>query len=222
MQIAYENTDEDAVAWNYVRLTKTAAGRKAQKNLRVALTLSQILIGVIGYLLFCLLVGLSVNLSLLVLCAGLAGALGYGAQTLQFRRVIRRQVKPLKKNGYFTQFLGPKQVTISPEGIQTFWPEGHFLRRWSSLIRVEDAEDHLLFVYGDVDFSIIPKRAFRDAVHQQEFLVSVERFRAGAGAIDTGGALPLSGSVSAPWWRNRYTTDTQEEPLNVRRGYSQE
>jgi hypothetical protein len=218
MKISYENTDEDSVAWNYVRLAKTVTGRKAQKNLRIVLTLCQALIGVIGYLVFCSLVGLRIEPVILLLLGTLAGALGYGIQLLQFRHNVRRQTKTLKKNGIFAQFSGPKEVTISPEGIVTSWPEGTFLRRWNSISRVEDAEDHVLFIYGDADFSIVPKRAFRDAAHQQEFVAAIERYKAGAGAVATNHAPSVNAAGAAPWWRNRNAVDTAEEnPLQQRR-----
>src|SRR5688500_7719603 len=110
MKISYENTDEDAVAWNYVRLTQTAAGKKAQKSFRMILTLCQALIGVIGYLLICIILSVKSYAFGLLVSAVLAGSFGYAAQSLQFRRVVRRQTKTLKKNGHFDQFLGPKEV----------------------------------------------------------------------------------------------------------------
>ncbi len=211
MKISYENTDEDAVAWNYLRITQTPAGKKAQKNVRIALTLCQALIGVIGYLLICVVLSVKSYVFGMLFSAALAGAFGYAAQSLQFRRVVRRQTRTLKKNGHFDQFLGPKEVTVSTDGMRTSWPEGETFRQWSALSGVEAAEEHLLFVYGDTEFVVIPRRAFRDAAHEQEFLATVERFRTGVVAVTAGESQHSDASRTPPWWRNRGGVDTAEK-----------
>jgi hypothetical protein len=102
--------------------------------------------------------------------------------------------------------------------MHTSWAEGETLRRWSALDRVEDAEEHLLFVYGNTEFVILPKRAFRDAAYEKEFIATVERFRTGEGVV-TMNATPSPGATgAAPWWRNRNSVGTAEDnPLQQRR-----
>lgn len=211
MTISFENTLEDAIDWNRVRLTKTMAGRKAQKRLRVVLSCCQGVFGIGIYLILCGLLSAAPEFWRGFLIFSLVAAFGYGVQFLQFPQIVKRQAKKLFKNGFFAQFLGPKEVTASPEGLRISWAEGEFLRRWPSQMRIEENETHLMLIFGESDFSTIPKRAFRDAAHQQEFLGAVERFRAGAGAMGASTGTSLAPSSSNPWWRNRSAVDANEE-----------
>lgn len=215
MKISFDNTIEDAIVWNRVRLTKITAGRKAQKKLRIILSCCQGMFGIGVYLILCGLLSVVPEFWRGFLIFSLVAPFGYGIQLLQFPQIVKRQTKKLVKNGYFAQFLGPKEVTLTPEGMRTSWVEGEFLRRWPSQMRIEDMESHLLLIYGESDFSIISKRVFRDAAHQQEFLGAIERFRAGAGAIGASTGVSLAPSSVAPWWRNRSAVDTSEETIPV-------
>ncbi|MES2462723.1 MAG: YcxB family protein [Armatimonadota bacterium] len=221
MTISYENTAEDAYAWNYYHLTQTPKGRRLLRNNRFLQSFYGTLMVLAAANLYTVLQGAFVTSVVFYLIAiPQVFLVSYGLLTACFEDDLKRNIRNHLKKTQTHAFLGRKEADLLPEGLRIAWDGGYAVQNWSTLQDFSQTETHFVFFFGDANFILIPKRAF-DAAHQQEFWMTVERLRAGAGAVTagTGGiSLPAS-STGAPWWRNRNAVDTTEEksPLQQRR-----
>lgn len=210
MTISYENTEQDAVAWNEYRVLGIAQNRRAVKTWRVRVTL-------LAAVLFFLLLHTThvfgndpLRHLLWAICFALAAG---GGNALAMRRNLSRQTKLLKKQGTFHAFLGPRTVTFGPEGIRSRHAGGEALYLWHTIRDVAITPTHFAVSLGPQEFTFLPRRAFGSEAREQEFLALVERYRTGAAL----GTLPLAStnapSVSSastgsvPWYQARYSVD---------------
>jgi hypothetical protein len=220
MTITYENTPEDALNFYACWLKGTRAGRNYLQRVRFIRAFCMTLLAFLIPFLLSIVFTFSIPLPGVISLAVVSGAIGYLAGNIDFKRMTRRITQQQIRSGSLAMFLGRKDTSITPEGLRVIWAEGEVLRRWSSLQRVEENDSHLLLIFGESDFSTIPKRAFRDAVHQQEFQATIERFRMGVSIITTGSSSSSSTSTGAPWWRNRSAVDSVDEKSTLRQGRS--
>lgn len=209
MTIHFENTIENAQEFYTCWLRQTRSGRDYLRQVRLKRT--------VGLMVFALaeLWILRFNLPLLGTTAVvlIAGIIGYLTGNIDFKRIARRITAQQKKTGALDSSPGPREIILSPEGFRSASQKEERLRRWSSDLRVEETKNNLCYLFNEGDLCLVPKSAFRDAAHQQEFVGAVERFRDGAGAIvaSTGASLAPSSAGAAPWWRNRSAVDVTEE-----------
>jgi hypothetical protein len=92
--------------------------------------------------------------------------------------------------------FGSRRYRIAPDGITT---EGEFYRifdRWPGILEIAATVDHAFFYITDNSAYIVPRRAFRDALHFEEFVNLARRYHEEAGK-PTGIITGLPGGSTA-------------------------
>ena len=220
MTINYDNTPEDALNFYACWMRNTRTGQDYLRRVRILRAVCLIVLPPLVCLLLSVTSPITFSLPAALVTSILFGIAGYVMGNSDFKRMVGRITRQQVRTGALTVFLGPKQMSVTPEGLRVVWADGEALRKWSAFRRTEENATHLMLIFGESDFTAIPKRAFRDAAHQQEFLAAVERYSTGAGAITANGTSPIaaSTSTSAPWWRNRSAVDaTEDKAIQQRR-----
>lgn len=216
MTITYENTLDDATAWNLYRLTGIPENRRAMRQRQVIISLIYALVST--YLVADVVLKSADPLLHLCLFLPLLLATSLPAWSVSRNRgVAALQVKGLVKQGIFQRFLGPKTVTAGPEGLRATWPDGEMLYRWSAIQSVTTTDQYVALHYSAIEFTFIPFRAFASEAHRQEFLNTVERYRAASK-----GAAPVHGATAAntpagsatPWYQGRYSVESEKPDVN--------
>jgi hypothetical protein len=174
MTIHYENTEDDAIAWNRYRVLQRPRLRRLYIGSRA------LYVAIVTLMTFFF--GVSVGAWGLLLSSLIALLIGAGSAYVSFSRLkadVANDTRKYIKQGLFHRFLGEKEVTLLPDGLKSAWDDGEITMRWSALKRWESDTTHVYLFWGeaDEDFSTIPLRAFRDAEHLRQFLEALEAYR---------------------------------------------
>ena len=74
-----------------------------------------------------------------------------------------------------------RRLTISPEGITIIAAHEQVIISWATVWKITATEDHA-FLYTTADAAqIVPRRAFRDQQHFEEFLALARQYQQGPG-----------------------------------------
>ena len=213
MTIHFENTIENVQDFYTCWLRQTRSGRDYLRQIRLKRTVALMVFALAELWIF------KFNLPLIGTTAIvlIVGIIGYLTGNIDFKRIARRITAQQKKTGALDSSLGPREIILSSEGFRSVSQKEERLRRWSPDLRVEETKNNLCCLFNEGDLCLVPKSAFRDAAHQQEFITIVERFKSGASAISasTGASLAPSSNSAAPWWRNRSAVDASDVEIKV-------
>ena len=211
MTISYENTDQDAIAWNIYRVLGIPQNRQTMNRWRVRITL---FCCALFFLLFHLASMFGDNwiwqLFWAVACASGAGV----GNALAMKRNLSRQTRTLSKQGLFHSFIGPRTVTFDADGIRSRHAGGESLYLWHTVRQVNTTPTHFALSLSAQEFAFIPRRAFNGEAQEQEFLALVERYRTGVAlGINTTSVKSVAApatvapSTTTPWYQSRYSVD---------------
>lgn len=235
MTVSFENTTEDAAAWTAAYLTRTRPGRAVAKRARILVPVLMGFLVLLEMLYLGRLRGGGPSFAPLLI-ALTTGIIVYLSQALGVRRRTRQMAAKLVRSGHFELFLGPKEVSVLPQGLRTVWPNGETLVKWSGIRRVEADETHLQIFLTETEFLTIPKRAFHSEAEERGFIALMERYRT-AGELGTAlpamtaaalpaavaplpaaanAPAPTTHAPGAPWWRSRDSVDTGAVQVNRR------
>lgn len=171
MQLTFDVTQDDLVAFAQYYYKNTAEGRRGMRRMYF---LGLILVAAFAYsesqnpehglsnpLQFTLYVG-----SAVLLLGGLyAGYLWY------LRPVI---VRTMCRAATFREMLGPTTLTLEVGHLTVRNEHGSGQMAWSGILDIGDTPDHVFLITGMLRAFIIPKRCFKNARQAEE---AVERFR---------------------------------------------
>lgn len=97
---------------------------------------------------------------------------------------LRRQVadslvgKPLEDLHNLWR-IGPWRFSLNPEGIALTSELSAEYKSWSVIWKIEVTADHTFFYYASATAHIVPRHAFRDDDHYQQFLDLARRYQEG-------------------------------------------
>ncbi len=172
--VEFELTPEDWTAAAAVHLSKSPILAKSLRKVQalfvaiwVVLALLEILQGEAALAAFCVFLG--------VAAVPFLPALTRASQRNHLKKVAMRGLA----NGTF----GTHRVELGPEGMRDATSGYEWLTRWSSIERVEMAEDIFLIYTGPQAFLPIPNSAFRDSATLRAF---GDRFFQGLGMARQG------------------------------------
>jgi hypothetical protein len=222
MTITFENTEEDAVAWNVYRVFHTPLPRRALARYRIFASLAVSLM--LGSLAFALAMdstggeGSTFEAMLPLLAAAAIGMCAFtGVYALRLRlepRLIAGQTRTFVKRGDFNRLFGKKEVSVRPEGLRIAFAEGETTLKWTAIRRWAETDTHVFLFWSDNDIIGVPKRAFASEAQRTEFLALVDRFRAGAAAVP----VPIAvDNGRSSWWHSRYGVESETPDVNVNR-----
>ncbi len=97
----------------------------------------------------------------------------------------RIEIRNLLKRESVQSLMGPSRVRVDDAGYYCDRPLGDSLRRWPGILGCTSTERFILITTLDLSALGIPRRAFRDAAHFDEFERAVQGWiaRGGAGAV---------------------------------------
>ncbi|MCW3060012.1 MAG: hypothetical protein JWQ02_1833 [Capsulimonas sp.] len=109
----------------------------------------------------------------ILLFSALAAAIWIPYLLFAYRKAMSSQLKlSIGSTGLFTAVINPDRLSL--EG-----PIHELRTRWEKVVEITESAHHLVFLYGPVYGSIIPKAAFRDAEHAREFLETAHAYQNG-------------------------------------------
>jgi hypothetical protein len=217
MTIAYENSTEDAIAVNVYRISHilTNQHKNRKRSVRI-LCVVAVLIAMLSLAVSLLTNHLRTeNFLLLFFAFFLAILSGVYYSPRFWRTIIRMQKKGLTQSGAFRSDIGPRQVSVQPDGLLSIQPgASDLLLRWNAIEQIEVGERHLFMTWAAQQVLAIPRRAFVDAPQEESFLALIDQY---CTATATGGTPTAPTHVGeAPWYHSRHGVDV-ETPSNVNR-----
>lgn len=192
MTISYENTAEDAVAWYQFHFQSPRAQRDLRRS-RLAGSLSTASV----FFLLSLVLAQPVMPEAVFPLLGISTVTGIGqylVRSLRMKQDIEYQVRKLVAEGDLDIILGSREISLIPEGFRITSTKGMTVLKWEAIQRWTSNETHLVFFYSNVDFVLIPKRAFGSPQHAKDFLDLVEEYRDNALGLST----THTGQLSTP------------------------
>ena len=111
------------------------------------------------------------------------------------RRLLEQNIRNLLKRESVQSLMGPSRVRVDDAGYYCDRPLGDSLRRWPGILGCTSTERFILITTLDLSALGIPRRAFRDGAHFDEFERAVQGWiaRGGAGAVGSTGAAVRGG-----------------------------
>lgn len=190
MTISYENTAEDAVAWHQFYFQTPRAHRELRRS-RFAGSLSTA--SVFFLLSLVLAQPASPEAALPLLAISTATGIGqFLIRSVRTKKDIDYQVRKLVSDGELDMILGSREVSLLPEGFRITSSKGTTTLKWEAIQRWTSSDTHLVFFYSNVDFVLIPKRAFGSPQQAKDFLDTVEEYRDNAIGLSTTHSAQLS------------------------------
>jgi hypothetical protein len=87
---------------------------------------------------------------------------------------VRKQVRLMMAEGKNSGLYGQHRLSIAPDGIREVVSVGESFRRWIGVERIAVTEDYAFFYQTAVSAYVLPKRAFGDELHFQQFVRSAQ------------------------------------------------
>ncbi len=174
MDVEYELTEEDMHAFT-TNQAKHSVG-PTWKNV------NQVGRWVIGALIFTWIVSLivrdpAIQSILQTVTLLLLGAwVGIVLSALDVLRVTRNSVRNFFKDARNRFLIGPRRLSITADGL-TIHSEGfRDYLPWSGVIDLAVTDTHVFVYNGSINAQVVPKRAFQDEQHFQEFVQLAKRY----------------------------------------------
>ena len=147
-RLCWENTMEDAIAWNKYFYKHSSPLRRFRRGLLLFLVLWIVGVNLLAYGGTNLAAALLYSIYYLVA----AFAIGFGLRFLIGDRLIRRQYSGEKNRGFF----GAHELVLTEEGLihRTAYSEGKMA--WGLIERIESTKDHIFIYVGTNTAVIIP------------------------------------------------------------------
>jgi hypothetical protein len=73
----------------------------------------------------------------------------------------------------------PRRIAISPDGIKTSSDYVETVQRWPIVWKIGTTNEHVFFYFTPNEGLIVPRRAFRDQQHFQEFIALARQYQQG-------------------------------------------
>lgn len=222
MTVQYENTLQDAIAYNEYCHNHTPRLRRYNRRFRFLGPLA-------------IIAGASLTLRLLQghplawwawIILLLGAAFYFAIHPAVWRFALRKQVKLLSEAGAYKAFIGAYAVTIGADGIRSVASIGEALYRWDAVTSVVKTETHLFLFLSETMAVFIPRRAFADAAQETAFLAEIECYRAGAVAVPAVASAAVTPATqinnapvsNAPWWSGQTASSVEADAqANVNR-----
>lgn len=169
MQVEYENTVDDLVAFNEFHARRTGVTKKLTRLLAVALLA-----------LLALLLVLSLQGGIAGATIGIVAVLGLAVTALSvvlFPRVLRRMVRAQLAQGRNTALLGSRSLAVEDDGLVERSGSAESKTRWRAVEHVASNDDYLFVYVSAVTAHVIPRRAFEDRAAMDRFVAAIEQAR---------------------------------------------
>jgi hypothetical protein len=172
MEIEYELTAEDYVAFNLYNIRHSPGIKKRMMTTRIILALFM--------LAFTLGMGYLMGITQLLFVYILLMAIGVGIFIFFYypRSVesnLHRQIPRMLKEGKVADSTGMRKVRLAPEGLFNVRPSGEIKVLWDALDRLAAAPDYVFIYTGDMKGVVIPQRAFEGEVTREAFIQEAQK-----------------------------------------------
>lgn len=118
------------------------------------------------------------NSATLVLVGAWAGVM---LAALKYLRVVRKSEEDYFKDPRNRFLFGSRRLSITAEGI-TISSEGfRDYLPWNGVVDVVVTVNHVFVYHGSINAQVVPKRAFRDQQHFEEFIALARQYQQGKG-----------------------------------------
>ena len=167
MDIEYEISTDDLVAFHLYHNEHTLAGRGCRWGLQLLFGLITVAGSVIYFI-----VGDYLMASVWLVAAFIGVALA----PIVLRGSIKRQVVKLCRRGKQTGVIGIHRLSLTPEAMMNSSEESESRVPWSDVEKIATTGGHLFLYTGAEKAIVVPKRAFSDDAGWTEFVETARRY----------------------------------------------
>jgi hypothetical protein len=164
MEIDYELTPEDVLAFHLAHADAYPARGRGRRWFSLALAL--------GSTALCVALDLQLG-SISIISIGAFVLLAFSLLLLLVPRrvLLRRSVNRLLAQGNNTRrFLGPRHLTLAPEGLKAADGDSASFHDWAGIERLVVTDDYFFIFISTITGHVIPRRVFADEDDFQEFV----------------------------------------------------
>jgi hypothetical protein len=174
MEATFEFDTEDLVAFNLHLLQHSTTFRRGYRKALMLLTLLGCLAVLFAVWMLSLAGGRLADSMFLLWVPLLVIGLTIAAFPWLRRRAIRQQLQRAMAEGKNVGVYGQHRLSITPEGVREDVSAGYSFRRWTAVEKIALTQDHAFLYISALSAYVLPKRAFGDELHFQQFVRSAQ------------------------------------------------